>query len=83
MARSSAIAAFSCGAEAEMLGSLMMLAKGSLVSSPSSSKVSETRLSSGRKSGKRARMRAAREMSRPSMPMPARCPYAWSTGSSE
>ena len=58
------MAAFSCGIEALMLGSLMMLASGRLASSPSSARASATRWSSGSRSAKPARIRPASEMSR-------------------
>ncbi len=53
----------SCGTEALMLGSLMIVVSGSWVSRPSSARLSGTRCSSVRQSGKAARMRAASEMS--------------------
>ena len=65
------IAAFSCGTEALMLGSLMMLASGFLASSPSSARASPTRCSSVRQSPNAAMMRPAREMSRVSTSTPA------------
>ena len=52
------MAATSCGTEALMLGSLMMLASGCSVSLPSSARLSGTRCSSVRYSGNSARMRA-------------------------
>ena len=47
MARSSSIAAVSCGTDAEMFGSLMTLASGRVTSSPSSARSSLTRWSVG------------------------------------
>jgi hypothetical protein len=70
------IAALSCGIEALMLGSLMMLAAGVLASSPSS--VSE----SGARSNA-ARMRPASEMSRVSTSTPAFPAYASMIGRNE
>jgi hypothetical protein len=58
------IAAFSCGIEAEMFGSLMMFASGVLASSPSSASASGWWPNW-------ARMRPAREMSRSSTSTPA------------
>ena len=57
--------------EAEMLGSLMMLASGCFASSPSSASASSTRCSSGSRSGNWAMIRPAREMSRVSTATPA------------
>ncbi|CNJ78943.1 Uncharacterised protein [Mycobacterium tuberculosis] len=68
---SSLIAATSCGTEALMLGSLMMLVSGSCVSLPSSARLSGTRWSSVSSSGNSARMRAATEMSLASILIPA------------
>ena len=65
------MAATSCGTEALMLGSLMMLVSGSCVSRPSSARLSGTRCSSVRKSENSARMRAATEMSLVLISMPA------------
>ncbi len=77
------MAALSCGIEAEMFGSLMMFAPGVLASSPSSASASATRCSSVRRSGKPARMRPAREMSRLSTATPAVEAYASTTGRNE
>jgi hypothetical protein len=65
------MAALSCGIEAEMLGSLMMLASGLVASSPSSARSSATFCSAPSRSGNWARMRPASEMSRVSTTMPA------------
>ncbi len=65
------MAAFSCGMDAEMFGSLMMLAPGVLASSPSSVSASAMRWSSWRYSGKTAMIRPASEMSRVSTLTPA------------
>jgi hypothetical protein len=65
------IAAFSCGVEALMFGSLMMFASGVVTSSPSSASASGTRCSSLSSSGNWERIRAAREMSRSSTSTPA------------
>ena len=70
MAWSSSMASLSCGSEALTLGSLMMLASGRVASSPSSARASGTRCASVRWSGKAARMRPAREMSRVSTSTP-------------
>src|SRR5262245_59804585 len=64
------MAALSCGTDALMFGSLMMLASGRLASSPSSVSQSGTRWAAVRPSGKLARMRPAREMSAVSMAIP-------------
>ena len=77
------MAAFSCGTEAEMFGSLMMLALGVLASSPSSARASPIRWASVRRSGKLAMIRPAREMSRVSTRTPAVEAYAWTTGRNE
>ncbi len=69
--------------DAEMLGSLMMLAAGVLASSPSSVSASGMRWSSFRYSGKTAMMRPASEMSRVSTGTPACEAYAWITGRNE
>jgi hypothetical protein len=61
----------SCGIEALMFGSLMMLASGVVASSPSSASASSTRCASVRWSGNVARIRAASEMSRISTSTPA------------
>ncbi len=53
----------SCGSEALMFGSLMMLASGLRASSPRKARLSGTRWASVRKSGKLARRRPASEMS--------------------
>src|ERR1051326_4091015 len=59
------MAAFSCGTDAEIFGSLMMLACGSPAAIlPSSLSASSMRWSGCRYSGKLAMMRPAREMSR-------------------
>jgi hypothetical protein len=63
---------FSCGIEALMFGSLMMLASGLSVSSPSGQVVG-MRCASVRRSGKLAMMRPASEMSRVSTRR--RCPW--------
>ena len=65
------MAALSCGIEALMLGSLMMLASGVLARSPSSASASSMRCSSVSRSGNGARMRPASEMSRVSTSTPA------------
>jgi hypothetical protein len=70
------IAAFSCGIEALMFGSLMMLASGVLASSPSSASASGWSVNW-------ARMRPASEMSRSSTSMPARPANASMTGRKE
>ena len=80
---SSAIAAVSCGIEALMFGSLMMLASGVCVMSPSSDSASPTRCSSASLSGKFARILPAREISRVSTSMPAARVKAWMIGSRE
>ena len=77
------MAAFSCGMDALTLGSLMMLASGWTTSLPSSPSVSGTRCASVRLSGKAARMRAASEMSRVSMAIPAGAAKALRMGSRE
>ena len=77
------MAAFSCGIEALMLGSLMMLASGRLARSPSSARASSIRLSSGRRSANCAMIRPASEMSRVSTDTPAAAAYASTIGSSE
>ena len=61
----------SCGTDALMLGSLMMLAPGPLTISPSSPSVSDTRCAAVRRSGNCAITRAATEMSIFSTAMPA------------
>jgi hypothetical protein len=76
-------ASFSCGTEAEMLGSLMMLASGLSVSAPSSRGGHLALLRRGRRSGKTARMRPAREMSRVSTLMSACLVNAWTIGRNE
>ncbi len=68
---SSAMAAFSCGIDAEMFGSLMMFASGSVASPPSSASASPTCCASVSFCGKAARMRPASEMSRVSTSTPA------------
>ena len=77
------MAAFSCGIEALMLGSLMMLASGVFASSPSSASESGTCWSSGSRSAKLARIRPASEMSRVSTSTPALAAYAWMIGRNE
>src|SRR3546814_8588865 len=69
--------------DSEMLGSLMMVAAGVLASGPSSARASGTRWSSVSTSGKTARMRAAREMSRVSTSTPAARAKVSIIGSSE
>jgi hypothetical protein len=80
LACSSAIAAFSCGTEALMLGSLMMLASGSSVFLPSSVSVSGTRCSGLKLSGNWPSTRAATEMSLVSTRTPAGAAKARITG---
>ena len=58
------MAAFSCGIDAEMLGSLTMLAAGCFASWPNSASASPMRCCSVIRSGKLAMMRPANEMSR-------------------
>ncbi len=77
------MAALSCGMDAEMFGSLMMLAPGALASSPSSASASSIRWSAFRRSGKLAMMRPASEMSRLSTVTPAVEAYASTTGRNE
>ncbi len=77
------MASFSCGTEALILGSLMMLASGVFASSPSSPSASDTRCCSSRRSGNWARMRPASEMSRSSISIPAAPANARMIGSSE
>ena len=77
------MAALSWGIDAEMFGSLMMLATGVVASSPSSVSASPTRWSSVRCSGKSARMRPASEMSRVSTSTPAVEAKACTTGRKE
>ena len=77
------MAAFSCGTEALMFGSLMRLASGVFASSPSSARSSFWRWSGGSRSGKLARMRPASEMSRVSTTMDAAWVKAWTMGSKE
>ncbi len=77
------MAAASCGAEAEMLGSLMTLASGRVTRSPSSASASGTRWASVSASGNEARIRAATEMSRVATSTPAAPAKVWMTGSSE
>ena len=77
------MAALSWGTEAEMLGSLMMLASGVLASAPSSASASPTRWSALSRSGNNARIRPASEMSRVSTCTPAVLAKAWMIGSSE
>ncbi|CAM5284115.1 hypothetical protein SALBM217S_06196 [Streptomyces griseoloalbus] len=69
--------------DAEMFGSLMMLAAGVFASSPSSARASGMRWSSVRYSGNTAMMRPASEMSRVSTATPACEAYAWTTGRKE
>ncbi len=75
--------ALSCGIDAETLGSLMTLASGRCTSAPSSARSSLTRCSAVRPSGKVARTRPAREMSRSSTWTPATRVKALTTGSSD
>ncbi len=77
------MAALSCGIEAEMFGSLMMLASGVWASSPSSASASPIRCSSVRRSGKAAMIRPASEMSRVSTSTPAVEAKASMTGRKE
>ena len=77
------MAAFSCGSEAEMLGSLMMFADGSCASSPSSASASAWRCSSVSRSGNCAMIRPASEMSRVSTSTPALAAYAETIGRNE
>ncbi len=77
------IAAFSWGAEALTLGSLMMLASGVLASSPSSASASATCCSGFRRSGKCAKIRPDKEMSRSSSSMSAVAANASTIGSSD
>ena len=65
------MAAFNCGTEAEMFGSLMMLASGVVASWPSSARSSLTFCASDSSSGNCDRMRPDSEMSRVSTTMPA------------
>ena len=76
----SATAAFSCGMDALMFGSLMTLASGVVTSTPSSASASGTRCFSSRKSGNEARIRPASEMSRVSTVTPAAEANAWMIG---
>ena len=75
--------AFSCGIEAEMLGSLMTLASGRVTSSPSSARSSLTRCSAVSASGNWESTRAANEMSRSSTPTPATLEKALMIGRNE
>ena len=77
------MAAFSCGTDALMFGSLMMLASGVCASSPSSARASPTRRSSASRSGNCASMRPASEMSRSSSSIPAAPAKARRIGSSD
>ncbi|MNC37459.1 hypothetical protein D3C75_860250 [compost metagenome] len=77
------MAALSCGTEALMFGSLMMLASGVVASLPSSARWSPIFWSSLKYSGKLARMRPAREMSRVSTAMPEEAVKALMIGSRE
>ena len=77
------MAALSWGSEALTFGSLMMLASGVVASAPSSARASGTRWAAVRRSGKAARMRPAREMSRVSTVTPAVEAKAWMMGRSE
>jgi hypothetical protein len=77
------IAALSCGIDALMFGSLMMLASGVLASSPSSASASSTRCSSVRWSGTPRGCAPASEMSRVSTSTPAAPAKASMIGSSE
>ena len=73
----------SCGTDALMFGSLMMLASGRFASSPSSVSQSGTRWAGVRPSGKLARIRPASEMSAVSMAMPVPPVNFRTIGSSE
>ncbi len=77
------MAAFSCGIEALMFGSLMMLASGCLASSPSSASASSIRWSAVRRSGNCAMIRPASEMSRVSTLTSAAAAYASTIGRKE
>ena len=65
------MAAFSCGMEALMLGSLTMFASGVLANWPSSARASWVFWSSGRTSENTAKIRPLNEMSRVSTSTPA------------
>ena len=73
----------SWGTEALMLGSLMMFASGVLASFPRKARSSSTFCSAVRVSGKLARMRPAREMSRTSTSTPVPSRYLRTMGSRE
>ncbi len=76
-------AAFSCGTDAEMFGSLMMFAASVFASSPSSASASGTCCSGGSRSANWARIRPASEISRVSTSTPAAPAKASTIGSSE
>jgi hypothetical protein len=77
------IAAFICGTDAEMFGSLMMFASGRRQSWPSSARWSPIRCSGFSESGNAATMRPESEMSRVSTAMPAGFANMRISGSSE
>ncbi len=77
------MAAFNCGTEALMLGNLIMFASGVFAKAPSSANASDTLSSGFRRSGKVARMRPAREMSRVSTLTAAGAAKAWIIGKNE
>ena len=79
----SAIAAFNCGIDALMFGSLMMFASGWSVSAPSSARAPEVFWFSGKRSANTARIRPASEMSRSSTATPACLEKARMIGRSE
>ena len=74
------MAAFICGIEALMLGSLMTFASGVFTSAPSSARPSGMRWSGVSRSGKAARSRPASEMSRSSTGTPVAPAKARITG---
>ena len=80
---SSRTAAFSCGTDAEMLGSLMMFASGDFASAPSSASASGSCWSAGSRSANDATIRPAREMSRLSTSTSAAAANARTIGRSE
>ena len=77
------MAAFNCGMDALMFGSLMTFASGVVTSSPSSASASGTRCSGSSSSGNWARIRPASEMSRVSRATPAVAAYAEMIGRKE
>jgi hypothetical protein len=77
------IAAFNCGTEALTLGSLMILASGFSVSSPSQVRSSLSFWLAVRFSGKFAMIRPAKEISRVSTSTPAALVKACTIGSRE